>query len=404
METTMLGSGSISSLILLFIYGMAGTSLVTQSVPVIGDIAHQFGLTPALAGWVISLPSLVTALASVFGGWVVDRVGDKRVLFVGALFGVVGNFCVFWANSAAMLMLGRLIEGVAYLALTVGAVALIMRTTSGTRRSVALGIWTAHTAVGIGLTLSIIAPLAQHGDRWRWAFGGHGILMAVLTVTVALLPDTVSTAPARRLRDIWAVLKSRDAYRVAFSAGAAAFVQTGVMAALTVYLTKTFSVTVATAAGVGTLAEVFVVISCAGVGQMLKAGWAMRPLLLVSGAIAVLGGVLLYAPNVPFLQAIAGICVFSLGIGACYALVWTFVPGAAPSPSTLGVIGGFVSQATYIGVLFGPPVMFMSFQRGGAQMRITLLAISLIALLAGLPIWRQAPRKLESPHSAHSDV
>ncbi len=387
----MLRPGSALSLMLLFLYGIAATSLVTQSVPVIGDIARHYQLAHSTAGWVISLPSLITALGSLFGGWLVDRIGDKKVIVAGTLFGLAGNLVVFWSEDITTLLAGRLLEGFAYLSLTVGALALIMRTTAGVRRSVALGLWTAHTAVGIGLTLSIVAPLAQHGELWRWAFGGHAMLMVLLLFGTILLPgrDVLQNEAMRRMVDIWSVLKCGGAYRVALAAGASAFIQTGVMAALTVYMSHTFGVTVSAAAGVGTLAEVFVVLACLGVGHLLKRNWSVRLMSVAGSGLTLVAGIALYMPDTTFVGAAVAICAFSVGIGGVNALIWTLIPRVAPSTATLGATGGLVSQASYIGVLLGPPAIFTSFQTGGWTLRIAFIALAAFLQVAAMPIWRK---------------
>lgn len=386
----MLTPGSWPCILLLYLYGTVATSLVTQSVPVIGDIARQFALSHTAAGWVISIPSLITAVFALFGGWVVDRIGDKRVIVGGSLFGLAGNLGVVFAHDVTSLFAWRLLEGVGYLSLTVGAVTLIMRTTTGARRGIALGLWTSHTAVGIGLTLSVVAPLAQRGEMWRWAFGGHAILMAVLALAGFLLPGKARSLPARRLADIWTVLRSPRPYRVALASGASAFIQTGIMAALTVYLAKTFGVPIRTAAGVGTVAEVFVCVGCLSVGHLLKGGVGARLLASAGGVVALLGGIALYLPTTGFGGAVAAVCIFSLGIGLVNGLIWTMVPAAAPSLSTMGATSGLVAQATYLGVLLGPPAIFASFHESGWTVRIGFVLLATLLQLAPLPIWGRA--------------
>lgn len=391
----MLTPGGWPCIILLYLYGTVATSLVTQSVPVIGDIAHQFGLSHAAAGWVISIPSLITAVLALFGGWLVDRIGDKRVIVGGSLFALAGNLGVVVSHDLNMLFASRLLEGVGYLSLTVGAVTLIMRTTSGARRGVALGLWTSHTAVGIGLTLSVVAPLAQRGEMWRWAFGGHAILMAALALAGFLLPGKTQHMAARRLADIWTVVKSPRPYRVALASGASAFIQTGIMAALTVYLAKTFGVAIRTAAGVGTVAEVFVCIGCLSVGHLLKGGTSARLIASVGGVVALAGGVGLYLPVTGLSGAVAAVCVFSVGIGLMNGLIWTMVPAAAPSLATMGATSGLVAQATYLGVLLGPPAIFASFYESGWTLRIGLVVLATLLQLAPLPIWGRTALRSE---------
>ncbi|WP_027212640.1 MFS transporter [Burkholderia sp. WSM2232] len=383
----MLRAGRWPCIILLYIYGTVATSLVTQSVPVIGDIAAYFHLSHAASGWVISIPSLITAIFALFAGWLVDRIGDKRVILAGSAFAFAGNLGVFFSHDLALLFVSRLLEGVGYLSLTVGAVTLIMRTTSGTRRSIALGLWTSHTAVGIGLTLSIVAPLAQKGELWRWAFGGHAALMAALTVAAFLLPSKTNTAQDRKLGDIWIVLKSRAPYRLALASGSSAFIQTGVMAALTVYLARRFHISIAAAAAIGTLAEVFVAIGCLSVGHQLKAGATVRKLALIGGTVMLAGGVVLYLPASSLIVASVSVCAFSIGVGTVIAAIWTRLPSAAPTPATLGATSGLVSQATYLGVLLGPPAIFATFYEGGWIVRVTLVVIATLLQIAPV-VWR----------------
>jgi len=314
-------------------------------------------------------------------------VGDKRVIFGGSLFALAGNLVVTVSHNVTTLFAGRLLEGVGYLSLTVGAVTLIMRTTTGSRRSIALGLWTSHTAVGIGLTLSLVAPLAQHDDQWRWAFGGHAILMALLACAVIFLPAKQASLQSRKLSDIWQVLISVRPYRVAVASGASAFIQTGVMAALTVYLSRRYSIAIPAAAGIGTLAEVFVACGSIGVGHLLRAGVHGGRLVIVGGVVMLCGGVGLYVPSVELAAAIVAVCVFSLGIGTVNGYIWTLVPTASPSAACLGATSGLVAQATYLGVLLGLPAIFASFFAGGWVVRICLVAIAVLMQVVPILKW-----------------
>lgn len=383
----MFKAGKWPCIVLLYIYGTVATSLVTQAVPVIGDIARYFELTHAWSGWVISIPSLITALGALFGGWLIDRIGDRKVIFAGALCALAGNLGVFYAESVTVLFASRLVEGIGYLSLTVGAVTLLMRTTSGARRNFALGLWTSHTAVGIGITLSLVAPLAGHDEHWRWAFGGHALLMLVLAALAPLLPAREPGQAVRRLSDIWVVLRHPMPYRIAAASAASAFIQTGIMAALTLYVTKAFAVGVPVAAGVGTLAEVFVVVGCLGVGY-LKGRRDSRLLAVAGGVTLLIGGICFYLPGIALSSAVVAICAFSLGIGVVNGLIWTFVPAAAPNTAALGATSGLVAQATYLGVLLGPPTVFTSLLvDGGYSTLMVIIALATLMQLAPLPIW-----------------
>lgn len=385
-------SGSWPTILLLYAFGVVATSIVSQASPIVGSIAKFYHLSNANAGWIISIPSLVTALGALLGGWLTDRVGEKRVLFTGCLLTFFGDLLVFFSSNQGMLWGGRLLEGGGYLSLTVGAATMIMRTTEGDRRSTALGLWTSHTAVGIGATLLIVAPLAHSPEGWRWSFGGQAIVAALLAISVLFLPRPQAPALARRLSDIGVVLRSVGPYRVALASLATALLQTGVMAALVLFMSKTFGVSIPAAAGVGTVAEVVNALGCLLVGPLLKRRVAPAAVGVTGAAILLAGALMLYLPGVSFLCAAFGVAVFSLGIGLTNGLIWALVPKTAPSPQTLGVTGGLVAQATYLGVLLGPPLIFSSFHAEGWKQRVALVVAMTLLQVLPLPIWRRFRR------------
>lgn len=164
-----------SAILLIVAFGAAATAVVPQAVPVIRDIIHRFPQGAAYAGWLISMPSAICALSALVAGLMVDRIGDRRMLLAGSAFVVAGDFGVAVAQSFSALLAWRLVEGVGYLALTVGGATMLMRTTDGARRKAALALWSAHTPIGFALALALVTPLAGTGsDSWRLAFSGHG--------------------------------------------------------------------------------------------------------------------------------------------------------------------------------------------------------------------------------------
>jgi hypothetical protein len=148
---------------------------------------------------------------------------------------------------------------------------------------------------------------------------------------------------------------------------------------------------------VGTVAEVFVCIGCLSVGHLLKGGTKARLLAAIGGVVSLAGGVSLYLPMTGFSGAVVAVCVFSLGIGLLNGLIWTMVPAAAPSLATMGATSGLVAQATYLGVLLGPPAIFASFYESGWTVRIGLVLLATLLQLAPLPIWGRAARRADEP-------
>jgi hypothetical protein len=65
---------------------------------------------------------------------------DAGSIRLRSVFALAGNLVVFGSHDISTMFFGRLLQGVGYLSLTVGTVTLIMRTTTGARRSIPHGL------------------------------------------------------------------------------------------------------------------------------------------------------------------------------------------------------------------------------------------------------------------------
>lgn len=82
-------------------------------IPVLPLYAEHFGATAWEIGWLVGTFSLAQFFFAPIWGRVSDRVGRKPVLLIGLLGTVAGYLVMGLAGSVAMLMLGRLVSGVA---------------------------------------------------------------------------------------------------------------------------------------------------------------------------------------------------------------------------------------------------------------------------------------------------
>ena len=354
--------GSWACIILIYIIGVLGATTISQAIPVIGDIARLFHTGP-MTGWVISTPSALVALGALFTGWIVDRVGDKLILLVGCAIVVAGDVGVVLSTSLYPLLAMRIVEGIGYVGISVAAITMMTRITSGARRNIALTLWSSFIPMSFAIPLMLAAPLAGTG-QWRWAFTGHAIALALLLlIGVAQLPASSAASGASRTAGLGCVLRSPGPYVLGLSFACAAFVQTGIVSTLPHLLSSKYGVTVGIAASVGTLGMVFNTAGCLVVGPMLNR--RVPPLAIAAaGVLCTISGGLALGLSLPsFAAAVVISCVFFLGAGLIVGL-WALLPLVAPSRQSLGATSGLVTQVTLWGVLFGPPAAFAA-QAGG---------------------------------------
>ena len=71
-------------ILLIYALGIFAVAVISVAVPEVGGIAKEMHpQSPALIGLVISMPALVAALGALIIGSLVDKWGDRQVLFAG---------------------------------------------------------------------------------------------------------------------------------------------------------------------------------------------------------------------------------------------------------------------------------------------------------------------------------
>ena len=372
--------GSWASILLIYAIGVLGATTISQAIPVAGDIARIFHAGRQV-GWIISTPSALVAIGALIAGWIVDRVGDKRILIVGSVVVVCGDVGVALAGSLPALMAMRVVEGVGYLCISVAAITMMTRITHGPRRNIALTLWSSFIPMSFAIPLLLAYRLAGTG-QWRWAFYGHAIALgACLLLAVVQLPRSGSDRTVSRSAGLTAVLRRPGPYLLGLAFACAAFVQTGIVSTLPHLLSGRYAVSIGAASSVGTLGMVFNAVGCLVVGPMLNR--RVHPLAVAAGGVActISGGLALGVSFAHFSTAVTVSCLFFFGAGLIVGL-WALLPLVAPSRQSLGATSGLVTQITLWGVLFGPPMAFAAqaagqWTREGANIVIAGLAILL---------------------------
>ncbi len=384
-ENTQVGpQSSWGAILLIYAIGVLGATSISQVVPIVGDLAKAFHLSRPEGGWVISTPSAVVALGALLFGWFVDKFGDKPMLLFGCAVLVLGDLGVTLAGSVEMLYAMRVLEGIGYVAIAVAAVTMLTRTTQGARRTSALTLWSSFVPMSFALPLILAAQLAGTG-QWRWAFTGHGIVLAALGIAAwAWLPTPAPSRTAMRNAGLATVVRSPSPYLLGLAFACGAFMQTGVVSTLPHMLSGRFGVSIGLASSIGTLGMIFNTVGALAVGPLLNRGTGALAVSVLGVLLALAGGIALYVPGVAFALAVTASSVFFLGTGIIVGL-WALLPRVAPNPSCVGATSGLVTQIVLWGVLFGPPAAFAAAASGDWTRPIVNLVIGGVACL--LLLW-----------------
>src|SRR3954451_16939124 len=173
-------------------------SIVNVTLP---SIQRDMALTPTAAQWILSGYALTLGLTLVPAGRLGDAVGRRRMFLIALSAFVVTSAVTGAAPTATLLIVARLVQGVAGGLLLPQNSALIQELFRGPERGRAFGILggTVGLATAAGPVVGgLILGVATGADGWRWVFYVNvPIGLVALGLAARLVPATAPRAGAR---------------------------------------------------------------------------------------------------------------------------------------------------------------------------------------------------------------
>jgi EmrB/QacA subfamily drug resistance transporter len=172
------------------------SAIVVVALP---SIDADLGFAAGDLQWVLSAYLLSFGGLLLLGGRAADLLGRRRMFMTGtALFALASLACGL-AGSADVLIVARIVQGVAAAVMTPTALSILMTTfEEGAERNKALGIWGAIGGIGATSAWLIGGPVTDELG-WEWIFFINvPVAVAVAALSPALLRETRDSALRRR--------------------------------------------------------------------------------------------------------------------------------------------------------------------------------------------------------------
>ena len=161
-------------------------------------VEEEWGLNGAQLGYLLSAALIGMAVGSIFVSTVADIIGRQRTVLIGVSVVAAGMLASFFAPNYAVLMILRLLTGVAIgtLQATIGVLA--SEFSNAKRRSTALAIVTIGQPVG-GVLGGLISGVLISHYGWRSAFlFGAVVTFLMVPLVMKVFPESVDYLLARR--------------------------------------------------------------------------------------------------------------------------------------------------------------------------------------------------------------
>ena len=159
--------------------------LVTFVTPLATGVRTAAALDagPGAQAWVLSSMSVGLAAALLTAGVLADDLGRRRVFSGGLVVVGLGAVLVALAGSPAVVIAGRLLQGVGGAAVLACALGLIGHAFPlGPDRSRAAAVWGASVGAGTGLG-GLVTVALDHGEGWRttyWVTAAAAVVLAAV--------------------------------------------------------------------------------------------------------------------------------------------------------------------------------------------------------------------------------
>jgi EmrB/QacA subfamily drug resistance transporter len=165
-------------------------------VPVLPTIERALGTSQANVTWVLTAYLLSASIFTPIMGRLGDMTGKKRMFVVSLLFLAIGCLLSAVSTSLALMIVGRVIQGVGGGVLPL-AFGIIRDEFPAERVPGAVGIIAALTAVGAGLGIVLAGPIVEALD-YHWLFWFPLFMIASSAVAAFyLVPESVVRTQGR---------------------------------------------------------------------------------------------------------------------------------------------------------------------------------------------------------------
>ena len=338
-------------------------------------LQRELALTLVAVAWVVGAYGVLGAVAGLPAGILSSLVSARTTLIAGLAVAGIGSVAGAFAESGAILIATRVLEGCGSLAASLAIPRLLRAVTAPKDLEPVLAMFAAHLPFG-SVVMMLAAPhVMAFGWQGLWLINGAIVLGYALVVARVRL-DEVPAAPAAPsvLTNIGAVLGTPGPVLLALA---------GLLPAL---LVDRMGLSIAAAGTVSAIAVAANAVGNMSAGALLRLGVPVWSIMAGAFAFVGLAAVGIFSDAAPVVL-VAALAAASLGLtGLIPGSIYAAAPRIAPTSAMLAIALGLINQVTNIGNLAGPTAMAFTVESlgwGGAPLLFAGVAVTgvTIALL-----------------------
>lgn len=159
-----------NKMIIGIVFGVITFWLFAQAmVNIVPAVQEDLGINLSTLNIAISLTSLFSGMFIVVAGGLADRIGRKKITYLGLILSVIGSLLLVLAQGSILLIIGRVLQGVSAACIMPATIALMKAYFEGKERQRALSYWSIGSWGGSGVTSFAGGAIATYMG-WKWIF------------------------------------------------------------------------------------------------------------------------------------------------------------------------------------------------------------------------------------------
>ena len=329
--------------------------------PAMQVLLQSLHMDMTTGGWLMSAFAVAGIVLGIPAAFVLVKLGPKISGLIAIGCTVLGSIIGALAVGPALLLSGRVIEGIGLGLIVVIAPAVISMWFPPEKRGLPMGIWASWVPVGTFVMYNLAAPLmGSFGWQGIWWFGAVFALIAlVIYAAVVSAPPTVEAAQDRSAeadQSFGRMLLNPASWILALVFAAFNFTFLAYATWAPLYFNRALGVDPLTASFYASLTSLAIIPST------IIAGWILdhfknRHLVLTS-ALLISGILFVWSFQLSSAAAIVPyMIVLGLVGGFIPTATFTLAPETMPNPKFAGLALGMVSVGQNLGLFLGPPIV-----------------------------------------------
>ncbi|EKU50049.1 MFS transporter [Staphylococcus massiliensis] len=192
-------------LIIGIILGILTYWLFAQSLLNIAPhVQKDYNIDMSVVNIAVSLTSLLTGVFIVVAGGLSDKLGRVKIAQIGLILSIIGSACVILTNIPALLLAGRVFQGLSAACLLPSTIALINQFFSGEERQKALSYWSFGSYGGTGLASLFAGTIATYLN-WRFIFVLSIIFAVIAMLMLKDIPESKDESSKHKKFDVMGI-------------------------------------------------------------------------------------------------------------------------------------------------------------------------------------------------------